>query len=161
VVSFLLSLFIFLTVRILAAANYFHTFLFYLILRLIFVLLIFTGGLGIIAYIILAIVVPVETTRAVEPDEIMRENMQEIKKTAESIGKEFQQAVPGEESDKNTEKNTYRRSVMVIGILLIVIGAVFLFANLTDFWAWLHWQYIWPIILIAIGILILFSRRRE
>ena len=43
------------------------------IVRIIAVLLIFANGLGILAYIILAIVVPLEGSRATEPKETVQE----------------------------------------------------------------------------------------
>lgn len=45
------------------------------------------------------------------------------------------------------------------GIALLVIGALLLLSNLHIFW-WLQWQYIWPVILIGIGLIIIFGRRR-
>ena len=52
------------------------------IVRIIAVLLIFANGIGILAYIILAIVVPLENSRTTKPEETIRENVEEIKETA-------------------------------------------------------------------------------
>jgi phage shock protein C len=59
------------------------------IVRVIFVLTIFFGGLGIIAYIVMAIVVPNENSKATEPKDTIKENVHEIKDTTESIGKDI------------------------------------------------------------------------
>ena len=52
------------------------------IVRVIFVLLIFANGLGILAYIILAIIVPLESSKVTTPKETVRENVEEMKETA-------------------------------------------------------------------------------
>ena len=44
------------------------------------------------------------------------------------------------------------------GIILLAIGALLLLSNLHIFW-WLQWQYIWPVILIVIGLAIIFGSR--
>ncbi len=46
------------------------------------------------------------------------------------------------------------------GIVLLSIGAVILLSNLHIFW-WLQWQYIWPVLLILIGLAIIFGTRRR
>ena len=44
------------------------------------------------------------------------------------------------------------------GIILIVLGAYFLLANLGIFTN-IHWEIVWPVILIALGLLLLLRRR--
>src|SRR5271157_1426381 len=67
------------------------------IVRLIFILAIFCGGLGIVAYIILAIVVPREGSQAGEPSQTIKENVQEIKDTTQQIGKDLQSTLNSKE----------------------------------------------------------------
>ena len=71
------------------------------IVRVIFVVTIFFGGLGIIAYSIMAIVVPKEDSKASEPTDTIKENVKEIKDTTETIGKEIQKTFS---SKDNTDK---------------------------------------------------------
>jgi phage shock protein C len=59
------------------------------IIRLIFVLSIFLGGFGVIAYLILAVVVPVENSATAEPRDTIRENVQEIKETLKTVAKDI------------------------------------------------------------------------
>jgi len=68
------------------------------IVRVIFVITIFFGGLGIIAYIILAILVPNENSKAAEPKDTIIENVKEIKDTTEAIGKDIQKTFDSKES---------------------------------------------------------------
>ena len=129
------------------------------IIRLIFIISLFLSGAGIIAYIILAIVVPSESSQATEPGTVVKENVQEIKDTAESIGKEFQAGFSKETKENEDSYKSRNRSLFVLGILIIIIGVIFLIGNLTNFWVWVRWIYVWPVLLIAVGILILLSRR--
>ena len=55
------------------------------IIRLIFVLLIFANGLSILAYLIMAIVVPLEGSKTAAPKETIKKNVEEIKGTAEEF----------------------------------------------------------------------------
>ncbi|GAJ05888.1 unnamed protein product, partial [marine sediment metagenome] len=67
------------------------------IVRAIAVLSIFFGSLGIWAYIILAIVVPLENSKATEPKDTIKENVEEIKETATELGRELRSTLAGEE----------------------------------------------------------------
>jgi hypothetical protein len=67
----------------------------------IFVITIFFGGLGILAYIILAIVIPKKDSKASEPKDAIKENVDQIKDTTEVIGKDIQKPFGSkDESDK-------------------------------------------------------------
>lgn len=46
----------------------------------------------------------------------------------------------------------------MLGIALIILGAIFLLKNL-GFLAMVNWDIIWPIVVIAIGIAILSKKR--
>ena len=129
------------------------------IVRVIAVLTIFLGTMGIWAYIILAIVVPLEGSEVTEPKNTIKENVEEIKETATKIGREIQSTFAKEKDEAEEAKIRHRRR-NAIGILLIVLGIFFLLGSLNIFW-WFRWGYLWPIIPIAIGLLIIFSSRRR
>jgi len=126
------------------------------IIRIIFVLLLFAHGLGILAYIVLAIVVPQEGSKAAEPKETVKENVEEMKETASELGNEIRSTFSG---DDKTEASNHRRRQM-IGIAVIALGVVILLGTLNLFW-WFRWYYLWPGVLIAIGLLIVFSNRSK
>jgi len=130
------------------------------IVRVIAVLLVFANGLGILAYIILAIVVPLEGSKAAEPKDTIRENMGEIKKTASELGREIQSTLTGEEGESQEMAKVRHRRRNLLGIILIVLGILFLLGNFNLFW-WLHWGNFWPLILVAIGVFIILSVRRR
>ena len=130
------------------------------IVRIIFVLLIFANGLGILAYIIMAIVVPLTGSKVTEPKEAIKENVEEIKKTATELGQEIRSTFTGEETKPEEESKIHQRRRNFLGIILIVLGVFFLMGSLNLF-PWFHWGYLWPLILVAVGLIILFSARRK
>ena len=128
------------------------------IVRIIFVLLIFANGLGILAYIIMAIVVPLEGSKVSAPKEAIKENVEEIKETAEELGREIRSTFAGEDKPEATNKIHQRRNIL--GIALIVVGILILMGSLNLFW-WFRWGYLWPLILVAAGVIIIFAARRK
>ncbi len=130
------------------------------IVRIIAVLLVFANGLGILAYVILAIVVPLESSEAAEPKEVIKENVEEIKKTASQLGDEIRSTFAREEGTSEETAKARHRSRNILGIILIVIGILFLLASFNLFW-WFRWAYLWPLILVAIGLLIILGARRK
>jgi len=130
------------------------------IVRIIFVLLIFANGLGIIAYIVLAIVVPLENSKVTEPRETIKQNVEEMKETASELGREIRSSFDGEGAKPEDTSKVHQRRSNIMGIILIVIGALFLLASLDFFW-WFHWVNLWPIILIVVGLIVIFSVRRK
>jgi len=130
------------------------------IVRIIFVLLIFANGLGILAYIIMAIVVPLTGSKVTEPKEAIKENVEEIKETATELGHEIRSTFTGEETKTEEESKIHQRRRSLFGIILIVLGVLFLMGSLNLF-PWFHWGYLWPLILVAVGLIIIFSARRR
>lgn len=129
------------------------------IIRILFVLLIFASGVGIIAYIIMAIVVPLEETRATQPGDVVRENVEEMKETASQMGRELRSAF-GEQKERPREQTLQQRRHTAFGVILIIIGVLVLLGTLNLFWWW-RWSNFWPVIIIAIGILVILGSRRR
>ena len=130
------------------------------IVRIIAVLSIFLNGLGILAYIILAIVVPLEGSKATEPKDTIKENVEEMKGTASELGREIQSTLRGGEDESEEMAKVHHRRRNIFGIILIVVGILFLLGSFDFFW-WFRWSYLWPLILVAIGALIVISARRK
>jgi phage shock protein C len=129
------------------------------IVRIIFVLLAFADGIGIVAYIILAVVVRLEDSPSATTSETVRENIEEMKTTATELGRELRTTFEKEDSVKE-ENQVHYRGRYIWGIVLVIIGAIFLLSNFHWLW-WFSWSYLWPVILIAIGVVVIFSRRRR
>lgn len=118
------------------------------LVRVIFIITLFLGGTGVIAYIILWILVPEEplvfpltanSTPASEPNSQTG--------TAEPVNVPF--TVPVRK----------RNGPAIAGIILIVLGSLFLLDNIFPSFSFEHY---WPLILVAIGAALIFnSRNRE
>ncbi|MFC1933042.1 PspC domain-containing protein [Chloroflexota bacterium] len=130
------------------------------IIRIIAVLLACASGAGILAYIILAIVVPLESSQVSEAKEVIKENVEEIKETASQLRDEIRSTFVREEGTSEVTAKARHRSRNVLGIILIVIGILFLMASF-NLLGWLRWSYLWPLVLIAIGLLIILGARRK
>jgi phage shock protein PspC (stress-responsive transcriptional regulator) len=130
------------------------------IVRVIAVLSMFLGSLGIWAYIILAIVVPLEDSKAAEPKDTIKENVEEMKETAREIGREIQSTLTGGEGESEKVAKLRHRRRNTLGIILIVLGILFLLGSLNIF-RWFNWGNLWPLVFVAIGVLIILSTRRR
>ena len=130
------------------------------IVRIIAVLSVFVSGLGILAYIIMAIVVPLEDSKVTTPKETVQENVEDMKETAGELGREIRSTLAGEEDESEEEAKIRHRRRNLFGIILIVLGVIFLLGSFNLFW-WFNWGNLWPLILVAIGVLIILSTRRK
>lgn len=127
------------------------------IIRIIAVLSILFDGAGIIAYIILAIVIPSEKSRAAEPKDAVKENIEELKTSADNFGKEVRETFSASSPQSRPELRNRR---VWLGIILIAIGVVIVLTNFNIFW-WFQWKYLWPVMLIIIGALVIFGTRKR
>ena len=124
-----------------------------LLVRLAFVALIFINGLGVILYIVLVIIMPKAESPDQSPKETIQENVQEMGERIKEAGQEF-----GNTISKKTEEKHSNRAVW-FGILLILIGVIFLLKNF-NFIRWFDSDLIWPLIIILIGAWLLIKRWR-
>jgi phage shock protein C len=118
------------------------------LVRVLFIVVVFLGGGGIIAYIILWIVVPQK------PYEIPK-SFQENQTTGESGKSEFYQSTTKEDTFTmngsgvaSSVAQPNNRQIW-IAVILIVIGGLLLLDNLLPRFNFNHY---WPVILIGIGI---------
>lgn len=129
------------------------------IVRLIAVLTLFIGFFpAFVAYIVLAIVVPSQSSTAKKPEEAVKENVEEIKQTATDLGKDIKSTFDKESNTDSQQAKTNNHNTRTVGIIIIVIGAILLITTFIDFW---KWWVIGPIILIIIGLLLIFARRKS
>jgi phage shock protein C len=135
------------------------------LVRLAFVLLVFAGGAGIIAYIVLAVIMPSAVTSATEPAAVVRENIQSMPQEAAAAGKRLAETVQrpsGQGEGQASGGDVRERRRNVLALVLVLIGVLFLLANLGVFswWRW-GWGRFWPLLLVAAGVLILLGRSRR
>ncbi len=128
-------------------ANYFNIDV--MIVRLVFVILLFSGGTGVVAYIILLIIMPEEEGTSYA-DSIKNE----VKaKKAENIKNNIKETYSGlEKSVRSGKGNTY------FAFILILLGAALLTNNMFPSFSF---HRIWPLFFVAIGVAILLSSKRK
>jgi len=130
------------------------------IVRVIAVLLIFANGLGILAYIVMAIIVPLEGSKVTTAREAVKENIEEIKTSATELGSEMRSTFAKKESEAKDMEEVRNRRRMLLGIIIILIGIVCLVGMLDIFW-WFHWGLLLAVVILVIGLLIIFSTVRR
>lgn len=118
------------------------------IVRLIFVLAVIFGGSGILAYLILWIIIP-QRPYIITPYSTKNQNDSSEQKN------ESQTA-----NTANFDSTSVRRkgTTSVAGILLIVIGVIFLMDNFIPHF---HFKDFWPLILIGLGIAIIMKAQNN
>lgn len=147
------------------------------LVRVIFVILAFIGGSGLIAYLVLALIVPTESAVDRSAKEVVKDNVDEIGETARKIVRDVRDSFANGKGKKNgasaegeTEENdetliprrpedfhVIKTRKIVAALILIVLGMIFLGHNFGLFW-WFHWATFWPAALILIGLFLLIRR---
>lgn len=108
-----------------------------------------TGGAGIVAYFVLAIVMPRDGQPAAPASgEVIRKNVEELRDTAQDIAAGLKEGL------KPEPRKPLRRQPFIAGVVLIVLGIVFLLATFGA-WSWLSWGRLWPLFLVIIGVLLI------
>jgi phage shock protein C len=137
------------------------------LMRIIVILLaIVTGGVGALIYLIMAFIIPLEGSTKTSPKEIVLDNVEEAKTTAQGLGKEIKEAFSQEKSEsgeksesrEDSEEQVRRRNIF--GVILIIVG-LFILLGVFGIFHWPSWSIVWPIILIVIGVLIILSISRK
>ncbi len=105
------------------------------LMRLIWALAFFAGGVGFLAYIICWIIIPESTG----------ESMQNTGNEYNETGQAMISANQGTDGRRN------------VGLVLIGFGLIFLIKN---FIPWHYWDKGWPLILVAVGLYILLANKK-
>lgn len=118
-------------------------------IRLVFAILAVFGGLGLIAYIVLVIIMPLPGQR-LAADGVSATTSD----TTADSGQPYAAA-----REPRTPVDTERRR-QTAGYALIAIGLIFLLNN-QGLFRFLEWRYVWPLALVALGVLLLVQRVRR
>jgi phage shock protein C len=125
------------------------------IFRILFVVLTFTGGGGVLIYLLMWIFIP----KAEVDFRGQQFNQQKSNDTSEEGETVFEEQefneFSQEEEPKETDPNIVEKRKngnLIGGALLIMIGMFFL---ADDFFPWLSWHYLWPAALIIAGLAII------
>lgn len=119
------------------------------VVRLVWALLVIAGGVGLLLYIVAAIVVPEEPLGAMQPGRDPA--MPAAGPTGEASSSGWSAPRPGSRRDSGT-------APMIIGVALVLLGAWFLAER---YISWLDNALLWPALLIVVGVLLLVSAMRR
>ena len=116
------------------------------LVRLFFILLALGPGPGILLYLVLWVLVPLEGTEGATTSATVNSSAGEIAQRARSIGDDVRRAVSGANPQAS----------LLIGIALVLFGLFWFLQALDLVWLrWLDGDVLWPILLIAGGIALL------
>ena len=122
------------------------------LVRLLAVLVFFFGGSGIIAYIIGWIIIPQNPNGNTEDNSKNKGEIEgKIKKGADKADKKAEENLSEERSKGNSEKN---RNI-ILGIILIIVGLVFMGTTFFPWITWIAWGTFWPVVIIVVGLVIM------
>jgi len=122
------------------------------LIRIIFVMVFFFGGSGLLAYIVGMIIIPKRPYGEEEP------YLQQDKGAA----MENKDVVPAQ----THKEPAVSKGSLIVGIILVFLGAMFLMKNLPffhwNFWWWFDryfWKFLIPGAIIVIGIVLIFKSK--
>jgi phage shock protein C len=121
-----------------------------LIIRILFIILSFTGGSGIIIYLILAVIIP-------EAD-----GEKKSKKNGDVIGQTQEKAQ--EMAEEIKRNSNWLGSVKnIIGLVIVLVGLNILFEQVFNYspFSWVNWGVIWGLIIVLIGSKIIFGSNKK
>lgn len=120
------------------------------LIRVVFVVLAFFHGFGLILYVIMLVIVPQKPIVWQMPGEAAP-----IDTSTNVSTDEAQQSTVFETSQLKQEPS---KGKVIAGIVLVVLGVVFLFENI---WPIFDFENFFPLILVGIGIVILWNALRK
>lgn len=119
------------------------------LLRVIFVVLAFFNGIGLFIYLLFWILVPTEGQGEVGSSETVQSGAEEIAERARSVADEVRTAV----------RSPDPQMARLVGVILIILGGFFLLQTMGFFWwRWLRFDVLWPLLLVAAGVVLLWRR---
>jgi phage shock protein C len=123
------------------------------IVRLIFLVLMFGNGIGVLIYFILWILLPVEGEPA---------------PSTGTVGDRISEGMKGMGEDIRTVAQTpHPKAGLWFGAALIVLGAMLFFEQVARIlgveWltAWINWSTLWPVLIIVLGVALIIRGTRK
>lgn len=110
------------------------------IVRLIFIILSFGGGSGVIIYLILWLVLPKEPSKKEKP-----------------LSFEDEREAEGDIKTRLEDYNTRENRGSFLGVLILLVGLVALLNQIQP--ALIRWEIFWPLLLILSGLYLIFRKR--
>ncbi len=120
------------------------------LIRILFILLALTNGVGIVLYLILAVIMPLESGTEEELDRgaKAKEFAEEVGQKARALGEE----VRANRSWRWRSRNVFGGAVVFIGVIMLLEQTVpFIFH-------WINWGVIWPLLIILLGLYLIINK---
>lgn len=122
-----------------------------LLMRIAFAILAMASGIGLTLYILMWIFIPAVHADALTQKEVTRNNVQEIQEQAQEWGHKARETLSGAPSRKMGNQ------MLIAGAVLVGLGLLSLLRN----FGLLTWiSRLWPLVLIAVGAVILLDNLR-
>ncbi|HUV94604.1 MAG TPA: PspC domain-containing protein [Anaerolineae bacterium] len=132
-----------------------------LIIRVLFVVLAMTTGLGLFAYIIMWVLVPVGETEGLSQEEIVRKNVEEISERARELGEEARKALGPHGRTSGWRSQGKRADLLLIGGFVAVVAGFWMLLGNLGLLRWLRLGKLWPLLVIALGVVLLLRNVRD
>lgn len=120
-----------------------------LLFRLLFIVLTLATGTGVALYLLLWLALPSAPQAFAQQEEIMRENLNEMRLRARELGAEARRSFA-----QARKTGSHGDTLIITGAILVGVGLLLLFRNI-GLLAWM--RYLWPVGLLALGIVTLLN----
>lgn len=129
------------------------------LVRLLWLLFVFMGGIGLPVYIVAWIIIPEEPYYGAAKDYSRGypENQEPGRYQELGSAGSDNESKPQGERKVDAENYSQERTNQALGLLLVIIGLVFL---VRETLSWDIFRYVWPTLFLVLGVYILFSSRR-
>lgn len=121
-----------------------------ILFRLLFVLLLFVEGSGILLYLIMVIVTPEEPGAPESSDRNLEKEIDELGGRMDQKAKEISRSA-------NIDEKSIRESRNLLGIFIVLIGLFFLARQVMPF-IWFDMDIVWALAIVIIGLYIIFKK---
>ncbi len=129
------------------------------LVRLGFVLLALANGIGLLFYIICWVIMPTNEEGVPQQTSTGAKVAEEVRAAGEQV-----RAAGEQVANEVREVRESGRGRMIGGVILIVLGLMFLLDRFSWVFHWPHWLRfgnLWPLILVAIGVSMLMRSREK
>ena len=128
------------------------------LVRVVFALLVLSTGVGLVAYVVLAIVMPSQGSVAARPGDVVRENVEQMQGDVSRAGRRLEGVFRGDGGEG--QSGVADRGRYLAGVVLIVVGGLLLAANF-GWLGWFSWMKLWPLLVVAAGVIVVLGRARR
>ncbi len=128
------------------------------LVRVAFVLLGFVSGIGVVTYVLLALLMPREGDSAAAVGERARAGVDDLGEGATNLAERARSALQ-EARGRYGGVDGRLAGQVIVGSIFVLVGSILLLSNFVDLWL-LGWRFVWPLLIIVVGLFIVFRAQR-